>query len=543
MGQETCVVRYHHVPVASVVVGPEYLLVDLLGYVAQHVLALVGQVESHLGAIADADYLVALLYLLHAAAQRVEVAVLVHLQGPASSLAQQLCLVLAQVHLPQVGLSLEGGEVVEALAVLADDGVTQPAAVRGQAHDSFLQSLELYLKRLGGVGIGLLVVFLLIFLVILLGVLLVLAVLLAVSFLVVLLLVLLLEFLQQGIVLGREAVAVVGVLGQEGQEHIVLAAPRGVASHAVAFALEEDGLAVHHPSGVPAHVSALRDGVYLSALGTHDALVLIGIAAVGDVAQDEPLAVGAPLVAESAVLAVPLATVRNLGHLLRLQVHHLQLRSVLDEGQLLAVGAVLGLAALHLGEVNPSLQLEGGQLGEDALLLDEGGVGEVQVVVAHDAGLEELPVAVSLRGIDDGASVGREVRLGLCACRLRDAARSGILACGDEHLAPNHEGYLLAVAAHHCLARPAREAQVADGGLVVPRQADAQLLRLSPGLLGVYLAVPGEAEQAVAGHAEEAYGMGLEVGNGLRSISLDASALGLAGIDVHAASVALAQEV
>ena len=173
---------------------------------AQHVFTLSSEVEFHLGIVGDGSGLVALLDLHHAVAQRVEVTVLVHLQRTASALAQQFGLVLAQVHLPEVGLPFEGSEVVQTLTVLAHDGITQTTAVGRQTDDAVLQALEFNLDGLDGISISLLVVFLFVFLV-------------------VLLLVLLLEFLQQRIVFCRETITVVGILRQEGQEHVVLTAP------------------------------------------------------------------------------------------------------------------------------------------------------------------------------------------------------------------------------------------------------------------------------------------------------------------------------
>ena len=79
MRQEASIVLNHHIPIATVIIGTENLLVYLLGYVAQHIFALGSKVQFHLGTIGNGCCLIALLDLLHAAAQRVQIAVLIHL--------------------------------------------------------------------------------------------------------------------------------------------------------------------------------------------------------------------------------------------------------------------------------------------------------------------------------------------------------------------------------------------------------------------------------------------------------------------------------
>ena len=216
----------------------------------------------------------------------------------------------------------------------------------------------------------------------------------------------------------------------------------------------------------------------LATLGTHDALVGIGVALVGYIAQHEPLAIGTPFIVEATVLTEPLTAIGDLRHLLGLQVDHLQFDAVLDECQLCAVGAILRILALYLREVELTIELQGWQFGEHALFFNQRGIGKVEVFLAHDAGRIELPVAIALRGIDDGAPIGGEVHIGLGTCRLRDATGGGILGAGDKHLATGYEGHLLTITAHHSLARTTGEGEVGDDGFVVACQRDAELLRL-----------------------------------------------------------------
>ena len=303
---------------------------------AQHVFTFGSTVKLHLGIVGNGGGLVTFLNLHHAASQRVQVPVLVHLQQSASTLAQQLGFVLAQVHLPEVGLSFKGREVVEAFSVLAHNGVAQAAAVRCQSDNAVLQALKFYDQRFDRVGISLLVLFFVFLLAF------------SVLLLIVFLFIFLLQLLQQRIVFWRQPVAVVCVLCKEGEEHIVLAAPRGMTAHTIAFAHEQDSLTIHHPTGFSTRVGTLRNGMNLTAFSTDNALVGIWVAAVGNVTQNEPLAVRAPLVVESSVLPIPLAPVSNLSHLLGLQVHHLQFDAVLNKCQFLAVWTEFRVLSFHL---------------------------------------------------------------------------------------------------------------------------------------------------------------------------------------------------
>ena len=121
-----------------------------------------------------------------------------------------------------------------------------------------------------------------------------------------------------------------------------------MAAHAVALALEEDGLTIHHPSGTLAHVAALRDRMNLTTFSADDALIRVWVTTIGDIAQYEPLAVGAPFEVETSVLIIPLAAISHLRHVHGLQIDHLQFDTVFDEGYLLAVGTIFRRATLYL---------------------------------------------------------------------------------------------------------------------------------------------------------------------------------------------------
>ena len=166
-------------------------------------------------------------------------------------------------------------------------------------------------------------------------------------------------------------------------------------THTIAFALEEDCLAVHNPTGSSTHITTLRDRMNLTTFGTNDSLVGIWVTLIGDKTKDEPLTVWAPFKIEPTVLTIPFTTVCYLRNLLGLQINHLQFDTIFDEGQLLAVRTVFGTLTLHLREVGLTIQLQFGQFRENAFLLNQCSIGKVQVFVSYDAGCIELPVAIS----------------------------------------------------------------------------------------------------------------------------------------------------
>ena len=112
-----------------------------------------------------------------------------------------------------------------------------------------------------------------------------------------------------------------------------------MAAHTVAFAFEKDSFSVHHPSWVAAHIAAFGDGMDGTTLCADNTLVGIGIATVGNIADDEPLAVGTPGIVEAPALRVPCGAVCDFSNLFCLQVNGLELGAVFNEGYAFAVGA------------------------------------------------------------------------------------------------------------------------------------------------------------------------------------------------------------
>ena len=281
----------------------------------------------------------------------------------------------------------------------------------------------------------------------------------------------------------------------------------------------------------------------LAAFSTYDALVGIWVTLVGNVAYHKPLTVRTPFIVESSVLAIPLAAVCYLRHLLGLQVHHLKFDAVLYEGQLLAVRTVFGTLPFHLRKVGLAIQFQLRQFWEDAFLLNKCGISKIQVFIPYYAGSIELPVTIAFRGVNDGSSVRSKVYTGLSASRLSDSAGGGIFHAGNKHFASDYEGNLFAVLADNRLACSARECQVGDYRLIVACKRNVQFLRLSVRLLRIYFSVIGIAEQAVLGYTQETNGMCLKAGNSLGVCCFGGSSLSRTTIHIHAAPIAFAQEV
>ena len=448
----------------------------------EHILTLCGQVHLDLGLVVDGRELVAGHgELVHCRAQDKHLlAVLAQLYvGPSRvHLVHQLGRVLAHVQLPQVVASLEFREVVEVVAVVGDHGTGDAARVGCESHHAVLDAFKLDDDVLD-------LVLLLVGLVILL---LVLVFLVDLGFLLVgLFLGLLLGLLDQLVVLLAHAIFVVGILVDKCQQHVVLRAPRAVGAHTVAVAGEQDGIALHDPLGCLAEVSTAGDVGDLAAVGADDAHVGVWITLVGDISQGEPLAVGRPLVVKSAVGLIPRRAVGHLVHPLALEVHDHEAIAVFDKGQLLSVGAHIGRGAL-----------DGGRRQQN-LLLDGSGVGEVGVFLALDGGLDQLPVAIALGGIVEGAVVTapRQAILGL-GC-VGDALGGAILDRGDKDLATGDEGHLLAVGRCHCRGSATRHGGAQHILRVVVIEVNLDLDGLAALRLGVQLAVVGVTQRAIVG--------------------------------------------
>ena len=254
-----------------------------------------------------------------------------------------------------------------------------------------------------------------------------------------------------------------------------------MATHAVAFAFEEDGLAVHHPSWIAAHIAAFGDGVDWTALGTDNALVGIGVASVGDVANDEPLAVGAPCIVEASALRVPCGTVGDFGNLFGCQVDGLELRAVFDEGDAFAVRAEGGIVPLRFfGR-------------QEQFFLYKGGIGKVRVVFAYDACDAELPVAVAFGSIYQTSSVGCEVYGPLGTGGVCNLPGGVVFRGGDEHFSADDESHLFAVLAYGAALCSVGKGKVGNLRFVVTGERNVEACRFSPAALGIDFTVPGIA--------------------------------------------------
>ena len=88
-----------------------------------------------------------------------------------------------------------------------------------------------------------------------------------------------------------------------------------------------------------------------------------------------------------------LCTIGNLTHLFRGYIIDFQNVTILNKSDFLPVRRVLGIAALDA------------LIGEQRFLVNQGGVGKVEVFLACNAGLVEVPVAIALGGLDQGAAI------------------------------------------------------------------------------------------------------------------------------------------
>ena len=277
-----------------------------------------------------------------------------------------------------------------------------------------------------------------------------------------------------------------------------------MAAHTITVAAEHDGFALHHPAGTLADVGAAGDVGDGTTVGRHDTDIGIGVALVADELEGKPLAVGRPAVVKAAVGLIPGRAVGHLGHLLGLEVKHLEIDTVLDKGEFLAIGRQAGIHALNGGR------------GQQDFFLDEGGVGEVGVFLALNGGKDKFPVAVALGGIGQSAVVGapRYPILGLRG--IGNTLGSGVFNRGHKDLTANDKGHHLAIGRHGGIGSAAGERQVLDLVAVVVPQADVHLAGLTALAHGVEFAVLGEAQGTVIGNRQEAHGIHREVGHGLQ---------------------------
>ena len=244
--------------------------------------------------------------------------------------------------------------------------------------------------------------------------------------------------------------------------------------------------------------------------------------------QNEPLAVGRPLVREAVVVGVVvLLAVRDLAHLFRCYVIDFQNVAILDKGNFLAVGRISRRDALDAVVV------------EERLFVNQSGIGEVVVFLALDGSLVEVPVTVTFRSIYEGSAILRERRAALGLRRVRDLLGGGVFVhASDEHLAARNEGNQLAVVAQREVVGTLEVLFHQLLWFLVVHDFDAHLLWLTSNALRVNLAHVAVAQQAVVGHAQEAHWVRLEVRYLFRVFEV----VGRRFIHVEVALVALAQE-
>ena len=83
--------------------------------------------------------------------------------------------------------------------------------------------------------------------------------------------------------------------------------------------------------------------------------------------------------------------------------------------------------------------------GQQRFFFYEGGVREVGVFLAYYLGEVELPVAVALAGVGEGAVVGGEGQPAFIGGCVGDLLGGGVVGGGYNDFAAYDEGYLLAV--------------------------------------------------------------------------------------------------
>ena len=275
-------------------------------------------------------------------------------------------------------------------------------------------------------------------------------------------------------------------------------------THAVAFGGEKDGVAVQRKVGIAAHVAAIGevDDVFAS-LCADQADVGVGVVLVTRELKCKPFTVRRPCVVKSSAGAVPGGAVRNLAHLLRLQIEHHQPDAVFDKGEFLAVGRELRIGTFHGGG------------GQQHFFFNQRGVREVRVFLAGYLGKVELPVAASLAGVGQGAVVRRkgEARFA-CRC-VRHLLGSGIVCRSDKDFSAQREGNLFSVRGHNGRGDSVGRLQVGELRPVIAHQFYGDFLRGGIRLLGIDFAVVTVAQRPAVTHGEEAHGMCLEAGDGL----------------------------
>ena len=109
-----------------------------------------------------------------------------------------------------------------------------------------------------------------------------------------------------------------------------------------------------------------------------------------------------------------------------LHIHHHQALAFFNKRQLLAVGRELRFAAIH------------GFVGSNDFLIDERGIGEIEVFFARDGGFHQLPLAIALGSIHQGAVVGTPSHVGFRLGGVGNFLGGGVVYRSNKHLASEH---------------------------------------------------------------------------------------------------------
>ena len=177
-------------------------------------------------------------------------------------------------------------------------------------------------------------------------------------------------------------------------------------------------------------------------------------------------------------------------------------------------------------------------VGEEGFFRKRGRVGEIAVYVgASHRRCVDVAAAVALGGVDEFFPIGAPLHAALGGRSGGDACRGFILHGGDEYIAAVDDGHHLAVRRGGSLGRSAGCGEFLYVGQRLVYERYRHLGRLSALAHSVYLAVVGETQGAVGSMGEKAHGVGGEMCYG-RSMTVVGE-----GIDIHAATVALAEEI
>ena len=188
-------------------------------------------------------------------------------------------------------------------------------------------------------------------------------------------------------------------------------------------------------------------------------------------------------------------------HRLALHVHHHQAFALFDKRQLLAIGRELWRRAVYI------------LVRSDDFFLDDGGVGEVEVFLAADSSLHQLPLAVALACIHEGAVVGSPAHVGLSLWCVGDFLGGVVFNRGYKHLAAHHKCHLLAVGRHCATGGTTGVVHDADSIAIVVEEVDVHFIWLAAVGLGVDFTVVGVAKCAVGSHRKAAHRVFLERGD------------------------------